>query len=203
MIYKNWTVTKDLNKLEYEITCSCGNIRNVRKNLFKSSIKGVGRKINDSCKDCCKQLQKNSKTDLDLFNHYLKIIKLKAASRKNGIHFEIEEPILYKLIKSNCIYCNEIPKNNFTIKHKSGNLFFTYQGLDRIDSSKTYTLDNVVPCCKRCNKAKGEDSLESFLTWLNRFNNFESSTVIEKLNKYLELSRVESSDSKREGSYIL
>jgi len=40
-------------------------------------------------------------------------------------------------------------------------------GLDRIDSSKGYTLDNVVPCCARCNRAKLDDEREAFFLLCN------------------------------------
>ncbi len=39
-------------------------------------------------------------------------------------------------------------------------------GLDRIDSNKPYTLDNVVPCCKFCNGAKSYGAVEEFTKWL-------------------------------------
>lgn len=152
-----------MNKLEYKIQCVCGNTRNVRKNLFKSSILQNGQSIKDCCRQCFYKKEKEMKSDFDLFKHYLKVIKSKASNRKNGIFFNIPENLLYTIIKQNCIYCNQKPNNQFKIIHNSGNLYFTYQGIDRIDSSKEYTLDNVVPCCKRCNKAKGEDSLQSFL----------------------------------------
>lgn len=41
-------------------------------------------------------------------------------------------------------------------------------GLDRINSVKGYTLDNIVPCCEICNKAKRNLSLKDFLQWVKR-----------------------------------
>lgn len=43
-----------------------------------------------------------------------------------------------------------------------------YHGIDRIDNEKGYTLDNVVPCCWMCNRAKGDSSLMEFLEWSKR-----------------------------------
>ncbi len=37
-------------------------------------------------------------------------------------------------------------------------------GLDRIDSKKGYTLDNIVSCCPCCNNWKGSMSQEDFLS---------------------------------------
>lgn len=44
-----------------------------------------------------------------------------------------------------CHYCGDLPSDG----HGSA-----YTGVDRIDSSKGYFLDNVVPCCEVCNKMK-------------------------------------------------
>ena len=36
-------------------------------------------------------------------------------------------------------------------------------GLDRVDNSRGYQADNVVPCCADCNYMKGQMSQEAFL----------------------------------------
>lgn len=41
-------------------------------------------------------------------------------------------------------------------------------GIDRLDSLKGYTKDNIIPCCLRCNIAKGNSSLKQFRVWRNR-----------------------------------
>lgn len=46
-----------------------------------------------------------------------------------------------KLIRQPCHYCG-------------GPLDPTGKGLDRIENSKGYTLDNVVPCCGDCNRTR-------------------------------------------------
>ena len=43
---------------------------------------------------------------------------------------------------------------------------FVYNGLDRVDNEKGYTIDNVVPCCKHCNYAKRNRSVEEFIDWI-------------------------------------
>jgi hypothetical protein len=40
---------------------------------------------------------------------------------------------------------------------------WTYNGLDRIDNAKPYTMENVVPCCATCNRAKLNLTVEEFL----------------------------------------
>lgn len=75
-----------------------------------------------------------------------------------------------------CYYCGRQPYRtyNASTSHskrarytsddqvREGN--FTYNGLDRIDSSKGHTLDNIVTCCSECNYAKLAMSQEKFLS---------------------------------------
>jgi hypothetical protein len=45
--------------------------------------------------------------------------------------------------------------------------------LDRIDSSKGYSISNVVPCCATCNKAKLAMPRDEFLGWIDRVYQFQ------------------------------
>lgn len=48
---------------------------------------------------------------------------------------------------------------------------FTYNGLDRIDSSKDHSPDNIVPCCLDCNRAKSSLTFDEFLDHVERMYN--------------------------------
>ena len=50
-----------------------------------------------------------------------------------------------KLLQQGCHYCGEGLENS------------TKSGLDRINNSKGYTLDNVLPCCGACNQIRGDN----------------------------------------------
>lgn len=85
-----------------------------------------------------------------------------------------------KLTKQNCFYCGIAPFNVYNWAHNNkkassqyskDNSDYIYNGLDRIDSSKGHILDNVVPCCKNCNWAKRERSVEEFKSWVLRICN--------------------------------
>lgn len=52
---------------------------------------------------------------------------------------------------------------------------FMYTGLDRRDSSRGYDLDNVVPCCRACNVAKNDMTVDEFRAWLLRVYSFWAS----------------------------
>ena len=41
------------------------------------------------------------------------------------------------------------------------------RGIDRIDSSKGYSLDNCVPCCSMCNQMKFDNNFNDFINHIN------------------------------------
>jgi 5-methylcytosine-specific restriction endonuclease McrA len=55
--------------------------------------------------------------------------------------------------------------------HKDGRPLFIYNGLDRIDSNLGYSVANCVPCCTKCNYAKGNMTLLEFKEWLSKAYN--------------------------------
>ena len=148
--FSNLTVIKRLknspgnNDRLWLCTCDCGNTKIVSTVHLKNGI----------IKDCgCKK--KPRKHDL---NHYLTsstiynlFVRYKNKAKKRNISFKINESFFEKIIKLNCAYCNNPP--------------IKYNGIDRVDNCKGYTVDNCVPCCKFCNRAKSNKSLEDFISW--------------------------------------
>jgi hypothetical protein len=41
-------------------------------------------------------------------------------------------------------------------------------GIDRVINTVGYTVNNCVPCCFVCNKAKSDRDLDEWNSWLNR-----------------------------------
>jgi len=52
--------------------------------------------------------------------------------------------------------------------------------MDRVDSSKGYEKDNVVPCCTRCNLMKLTYSREDFLTHAMKIYKFNKKELDSK-----------------------
>lgn len=87
---------------------------------------------------------------------------------KSGLDFELSKDEFRKLTKSNCHYCGSPPIGNKLTRTGNRESIYVYNGIDRIDSDKGYTLDNVVPCCSICNHAKNNMSYKDFLEWIKR-----------------------------------
>ena len=62
-------------------------------------------------------------------------------AKRSGKEWTISREAFYVLCEAACDYCGDY--------FKSGG-----KGLDRIDNDKDYHEDNVVPCCKSCNRMR-------------------------------------------------
>lgn len=97
----------------------------------------------------------------------------KKHAKDRGFTFDLDYDYFKELTKGTCHYCGIEPiqvyqlKNPKTGKIRSG-VPITYNGVDRVDSTKGYFNDNVVTCCKICNRAKSNLSLNDFKDWINR-----------------------------------
>lgn len=63
-----------------------------------------------------------------------------------------------------CFYCG-LPPGALMV---SGNSRYIYNGIDRKHNEVGYTAENVVPCCKTCNRAKQAMPYEEFMAWIAR-----------------------------------
>lgn len=76
---------------------------------------------------------------------------------KRGLTWELSKEDFKSLWQSPCSYCGDEIK---TI------------GIDRVDSSQGYTVENTVPCCKVCNQMKSNYSEKMFLAHVTKVVNF-------------------------------
>ncbi len=102
------------------------------------------------------------------------ISQYQGVSRRYNRDFSLSRQEVVGMIFSPCYYCGSPPANEQrTIGTKK--LKFKYSGIDRIDSNRGYTPDNVRPCCSLCNTAKGDLSETDFYNWLSRAYNHSCS----------------------------
>ena len=145
----------------------------------KSKLSG----IHPTCKSCknisiSKSMYKYKNTEQGLLK--LKIAEMFSPSviRKRGfapnctkeeIRKHFDEYV--KKYENNCFYCKEpwtyfankyIPGNGKgkSDKGKSRKNGIKNLSIDRLDSSKTYSIDNIVFCCTECNLSKKDISIK-------------------------------------------
>lgn len=113
------------------------------------------------------------------FNALFRRYKLRAKHCK--MKFTLSKDEFKKLTSSNCHYCGIKPsqiakETNATpkgIEHSK----YQYNGLDRKDNTKGYTINNVVPCCRLHNEWKRALPYKQFIK------------LIHKTSKYLRIKR--------------
>lgn len=107
---------------------------------------------------------------VDLGNGNTRLIKsiysqYKSAAKRRGIYFEIPFPEFGEMILQNCAYCGAPPSNEKRDKRRGE--YQRYNGLDRMDSSRGYVIENVVPCCQFCNSLKSAMPWRDWADFLN------------------------------------
>ncbi len=101
---------------------------------------------------------------LAAFNTILSGYKTRA--RTKGLSFELSRDEFKNIIQGDCFYCGALAAHRPCLDSKHGG--FSYSGIDRLDSSLGYTIENSVPCCTRCNRGKLDLSIDDFLAWIVR-----------------------------------
>lgn len=160
--------------------CNCGKIISVRSSCLS----------NNNTKSCgCLNLEKLKERGAILSNKRIKYSPEIASAKRiynnykyRDKNFNLEFEEFLKITKNNCYYCGVAPSKvyNYFIKAKKssnkskelGN--YIYNGLDRIDSTKYHTIDNIVPCCDICNRAKRELPQDIFM---NKIQNFKINRI--------------------------
>lgn len=154
-----------LNKhkhLLWVFLCDCGKY----KEIPAQSV------INGRTKSCgCKQKElqnlKKIKSDKDSSCKSL-MWDYKKGAKNRGYSFELSFERFKHLTSRNCFYCGRSPENVSLRKGKISVIPYSYNGIDRVDNSRGYEIDNVVPCCFICNRAKSTLSQEEFISWINK-----------------------------------
>lgn len=85
----------------------------------------------------------------------------KDGAKTRLLSFGIADQFAMMMFQDRCHYC-----------HKTTTDVGRLMGIDRIDSKIGYEPGNVVPCCKRCNFAKGTMPYEEFLEMCQRVARF-------------------------------
>jgi len=99
------------------------------------------------------------------------ISNYKAKAKARGHDWELTEKQFREITQKDCYYCGMRPNQIHRAKNHNGN--YVYNGIDRVDNSKGYTIDNVVSCCKICNRAKGDLTIQEFKSWVERISKFK------------------------------
>lgn len=105
------------------------------------------------------------------------LLMYKTQAKKRGHDFDLSSEEIKSLMASNCFYCGNPPSNVSKSGGTDGD--FVYSGIDRVDNSIGYTVDNCVSCCHTCNLMKRGLSKDKFVSQVHKISEmFSVSSVI-------------------------
>jgi len=155
------------------VECDCGNEKWIR---LRSILLGQSKKCG-----CGNNKLKTEDPEVRSIR-YLMAYSTTSAKDRN-LTFELSHEQVKALIFKPCHYCNSMPRHHEAksiSKFKdTKELLAPFNGLDRIDSSKGYSVENVVPCCTTCNLMKSDHSLQEFKDHIARVNTKLNKTMID------------------------
>ena len=158
---KEEKVTKGMTVIACK--CECGAVTSLFKTSFLSgATKSCGCLHRE--KAVLNGMRKRGVYGRSLFKNVFWFYKKSAKNR--GYPFLLQEDYFYELTQQPCFYCGAAPCMVRKSLGKYGE--FVYNGIDRVDNAKGYEVGNVVSCCKMCQYAKRDYTVEDFLGWAKR-----------------------------------
>ena len=146
--------------------CECG----------KETIVPGGALRNGHTKSCgCLQrdlmsgINKKRSFALGIANMRKVMKNYKWQAKKRKLKWDLTEKQFKEVTQQNCYYCRVKPKQIENRPFLNG--AYVYNGIDRLDNTKGYTVDNIVSCCKQCNFAKRKYTLQEFKDWIKQVYN--------------------------------
>lgn len=143
----------------WKCKCICGKIKVI---LGTSLTRGASKSC--GAQKCKANTFKKGKA---AFNHLYK--NYEGAARRRGIEFNLTREQFKKITKQNCHYCGQKPKQILEKSYYNGK--YIYNGLDRKNNNKGYTIKNSLPCCGICNRTKNNLSYTKFKNLIGRIYN--------------------------------
>lgn len=141
--------------------CDCGNIKNVTASRL---IKGDTR----SC-GCLKSENLSARKEPGHAAISLSHQQYKKGATRRNLSFSLTREQFIDIVTKDCFYCGDSPSIKAVAPGNNG--YFIRNGIDRVDSSKGYYIENCVPCCTICNRAKSNTDMQGFIDWIYTVHN--------------------------------
>jgi 5-methylcytosine-specific restriction endonuclease McrA len=148
---------------QWECKCDCGI-------TFITTTKQIQKGVRKSCGCLTQEARFKRKDEKEVVGN-LCLGHYKCGAKRRNLEWALSSIDFMKLLFSSCIYCGSPPSRLVKVSvHQQ-----MVNGIDRVDSSVGYILDNCVPCCMFCNRAKNDSTQKEFLEWIERLKKYENS----------------------------
>lgn len=155
--------TGEVTKRRYAIwifRCDCGReVKRTASTVVQMAL--IGQKPNCGSRSCT-GYNKIPGEEAGLRDCY-RTYQRNAAIR--GLEWKLSIDEVRELMAGNCFYCGT-PPSMVSQARAGGHWTFVYNGIDRLNSDLGYLPENVVTCCKNCNRAKRDMPYEEFMAWI-------------------------------------
>lgn len=157
-----------------EVQCDCGRKREVQYNNVRGGF-------STSCGFApCRLPANTGNRNIETGYNALWYSYRKGAEERK-LSFELTKDEFKKFLAGNCYYCDDPPSSIYQIKNsRTGEIRagipIVYNGIDRVDNYKGYTMENSVSCCGTCNKMKTAHSADFFLEHIRKIYNHKLKT---------------------------
>lgn len=144
----------------YWVKCSCGITKITQ---LDGLLDGRTQRCGPSCPDRPRRTPEGQCVTTVMATY-------RVHARNKNKEFALTRDQFSSLLFAPCNYCGTDPCNQYLASSpghtgtRAKDILVFYNGVDRVDSTLGYTLDNVVTCCALCNQAKNDLSLKD---WLN------------------------------------
>ena len=165
----------------WKCQCDCGNVKNIKGGSLQQKrtkscgcLKGeiTAEKWRNSTHSRIKKGQSGRNA---LFSRY------KISAKKRNLEFNLTKEEFERLTQQNCFYCGNEPIQiayNGQSKRRKEWSKCIYNGIDRKNNSEGYVIENCVPCCKKCNIAKGIMNINEFLRHINKIKEHQNGIIL-------------------------
>ena len=134
-----------------------------------------GNKPNTETKTCLSCREKNKKQDKLRDKTHRNLLSrininqsfssyIKDAKRRN-IDFHLSKELFCNIIEKNCHYCGEINEEK------------KFNGIDRMESTLGYSVENCVSCCSLCNYLKNRTPMNIFLKRVRHIVSYKENNI--------------------------
>lgn len=128
----------------YKVRCDCGN-----EKVLVARFLAYTKPTSCGMSGC---MYRSYPEQQGAKNRVLRSYKRQARNRK--LEWSLSDTEALELFSKPCFYCNVEFSNNCKSNVKTYETSFSYNGIDRVDNSQGYVVENCVPCCRRCNSIK-------------------------------------------------
>lgn len=137
--------------IHWDCLCDCGT----HGQIEGSSLRGGNSK---SCG--CGKLSRPPDASVWHFLHN----QYRYAARNRALAWHLSDSEFTNLISGTCYYCGLPPSNKLNGYKKT----LLYSGIDRVNNTIGYTMQNCVSCCAMCNFSKRHRCVADFESWILR-----------------------------------